>query len=77
MTERCARVVKKVTIKQARDGMGPVVLRETAATLLQREHAAVRMKVKAIRKQYQACEANGISNAVCDDLLAWLDERGR
>lgn len=57
MTPRFARVVEKATIRQARDGMGPVVLRVTAAKLLQREHAAV---VRKVRAMYEATRLNGL-----------------
>lgn len=55
---------------------------------LQREHAAVVRKVKAMRNQgkkrteYQSnrevrCAVISAYTLACDDLLAWLHERGR
>lgn len=78
MTPRFARVVERVTIKQARDGMGPVVSREIARTLLQREHAAVVRKVKAMETIAQHITAQRGDELISrKDLLAWLDGRGR
>lgn len=48
-----------------------LVTDETAATLLQREHAAVVRKVKAMKDN-----CNNPCHCCCADLLAWLHERG-
>lgn len=70
--KRFARVVEKMTGRQSG------LTRQEGVELLQREHAAVRRKVKAMRKDGAEFGSENYGyNKACADLLAWLDERGR
>lgn len=64
MIPRFARVVEQLTYKG-------VITEEEATNLLQREHAAVVRKVKAMKDN-----CNNPCHCCCADLLAWLHERG-
>ena len=70
MTPRFARVVERSGIANE-----PCVEKATMMTLklLQREHAAVVRKVKAMHKKTH----NQYYAEACADLLAWLNKRGR
>lgn len=82
MNTRFARVVEKAS-EYGFSGDAFVVSQLEARKLLQREHAAVRRKVKAMPTYDTAATSNGMqqidggSYIKVWDLLAWLDERGR
>lgn len=70
MSTRFARVV--IAQQQFHDDLCEEIPARKVVKLLQREHAAVVRKVKAMNK-----ECNNPCTCCCDNLLAWLDERGR
>ena len=75
--KRFARVVEEAS-EYGFSGDAFAVSQLEARKLLQREHAAVRRKVKAMRKDGAEFGSENYGyNKACADLLAWLDERGR
>lgn len=76
---RFARAVERVTGSPDREES---LTAGEAVTLLQREHAAVVREIRHMKKKIVA-STFGVSrecaayHKACDDLLAWLHERGR
>lgn len=70
MSTRFARMVDAQSHQRCDDSL--LLSRAEAIKLLQREHAAVRKKVKGMIKECQHA-----AGCCCEYLLSWLDERGR
>lgn len=78
MSTRFARVVEAFAEKERYCIGSDILYREDVVKLLQREHAAVRRKVRAMETIAQHITAQRGDELISrKDLLAWLDERGR